>query len=83
MADAYRGPDRNRYEACIREQAAATYADDPLGQSVLAGDVKSIDAVIGAITTGPNWNQLDADPDLLAAVQASWDVVSGALFTQA
>ena len=83
MNDNYRDlSQRGRYEACVREQAAATYSDDPLGKSVLSGDMASIDAVIGAITTGPNWDQLDDDASLLAAVQASWSTVSGAMFPE-
>lgn len=85
MADIYRGTDRNRYEMCVREQGQIFSADGRadiagLGQSVVAGNVSDIDAVIAAICTGPNWDGLDEDAALLSAVQAVWPGVAAALY---
>ena len=87
MSDNYRGPDRNRYEMCVREQGAIFAADGrpdiaALGASVVAGEIGSIDAVIANICSGTNWDQLDEDPGLLAAVQAGWPTVAAALYSQ-
>jgi hypothetical protein len=87
MSDTYRGPQRGRMEACVREQGGIFVADGrpdiaALGAGVVAGKAQDIDAVIGAACTGPNWDQLDEDAGLLAAVQAAWPTVAAALYPQ-
>jgi hypothetical protein len=75
---------RGRFEMCIREQGFIFSADGrpsirALGMGVVGGDGQSIDALIAAIVTGPNWATLDQDPALLAAVQYAWPTVAAAL----
>lgn len=86
--DLYRnGAERGRYEMCVREQGYIFSADGradiaALGHGVVAGNGQDIDALIGAICTGPNWATLNEDPALLAAVQAAWPTVAAARYPQ-
>lgn len=84
MSDNYRGNDRGRYEACVRQQGLIYTADGrpdiaKLGSQVTAGSYVDIDAVIAAACFGPNWNTLDSDAALLSAIQAAWPTVAAAL----
>jgi len=85
MSDRYRDMvQRGRYEAAVREQGQIFAFDGrpdiaSLGQEVVAGNMAEIDAVIAAITHGPNSATLDEDGALLAAVQAVWPTVAAAL----
>jgi hypothetical protein len=88
MSDRYRDPaQRGRFEACIREQAHLTYADaggaeQALANDVIGGDMPAIDALIAAVTVGPNSAVLDNDADLTSAVQGAWPVTAAALHPQ-
>ena len=97
MSDAY-ASDRQRYRACIHEQAQVfaaptrtvggeqvpnTPQDQALGRSIIAGSPGDEDAIIWAISTGPNWAALGDDGPLLSAVQSAWPTVAGALHPQA
>lgn len=85
MNDLYRGPDRGRYEMCVREQGAIFSADGrpdiaALGRSVVGGNLQDIDAVIAAVCSGPDWDSLDDDLTLLSAVQSVWPTVAASLY---
>lgn len=86
QSDQYRsGADRGRYEMCVREQGLIFSADGrpdiaSLGRGVTAGNLTDIDAVIAAVNVGPNWDQLDDDSGLLAAVQGVWPSVAAARY---
>ena len=89
QSDRYRSiTDRGRYEMAIREQAHLTFADDPdlanqaLANSVIAGKVADIDALIAAICVGPNSATLSEDGSLLGAVQTAWPVTASAIYPQ-
>lgn len=75
---------RDRYIACIREQAL-TYASDPdpeisgLGRAIVGGSGPDIDAVVASLCFGPNWATLEDDGGLLSAVQTAWPIVADAL----
>lgn len=88
QSDRYRGQDRSRYEMAIREQAHLTFtmdadpANKALADAVIAGNMQNIDAVMAAITVGPNSATLDEDGSLLSAVQTAWPVTASANYPQ-
>lgn len=87
QSDLYRGSDRARYEACIREQALIFVFDGradiaALGAAIVGGSLQDVDAVIAGICFGPNSADLGQDPALLSAVQAVFPTVAAARFPQ-
>jgi len=77
---------RGRYEMAIREQAHQTFTDDAdpankaLADAVIGGNMQNIDALIAAITVGPNSATLSEDGSLLSAVQTAWPVTASAIY---
>lgn len=84
MNDLYRDDkQRGRMGACIRQQALIFSADGradiaALGNAIVGGSAEDIDAVIAAVSTGPNWDTVDEDQALLSAVQSVWPAVAAA-----
>lgn len=85
----YRDPvARGRYEMAISEQAHLTFAADAdpankaLADAVIGGNIQNIDALMRAITVGPNSATLDDDASLLGAVQVAWPVTASAIYPQ-
>jgi hypothetical protein len=86
QSELYRGPERGRYEACVREQGLIFSADGrpdiaALGHGVTKGSQIDIDAVIAAVCFGPNWASISEDGALLSAVQAVWPTVAQSLYS--
>lgn len=74
---------RLRATVCIRQQALIFAADGrpdikALAAAIVAGGADDVEALIWAVVVGPNWQTLDADGDLLAAVQGAWPTVAAA-----
>jgi hypothetical protein len=73
---------RARIDMCSSEQAHLTYANDAdasneaLAADVAMGDGVALDAICRAVAAGPNWQQVEDDQALLAAVQESWHRVA-------
>lgn len=86
QSDLYRdSTKRGRIESCAREQAQLTFAgaggpDGALAAGVMSGVHQDLDALVAAIYHGPNWAAVDADADLLAAMQQAWPVVASARY---
>jgi hypothetical protein len=89
MSDNYRDPAyRNRAEMCIKEQGVI-YTNDgrpeikALGQGVVAGNWVDIDAIMSAVSVGPNSEtSVTDDGALLGAVQTVWPTVAAARYPQ-